>query len=159
MYDAREKPLDIILVPLWLETLLQAHHAPLETVLDAEKLSSIVSSEDLEKYYEAQWKLGLWVPGGLGRGEAIEGINNQEMSLTDRKRKYLYGELMEADGNPDPAFKVCRVGYDTLVVTVDQSSSFNLKDLMESLVEQWRATHPLERLASHPLFTRWLQLQ
>lgn len=153
------QPLKLILIPYWLQQLLTAHGCELSAVLDDVKLKNILSSSDFSIYTEAQYNMADWVPDcAMGEEVHVTTDRSEEEKNKDTCR-YLYGELADPQGcNLTPEFEVCRIGYDTLGLTVNPEGHYNLKDLMGTLIAEWRATNPLEQLARHTLFSRYLQL-
>lgn len=144
------RTLKMVLVPKWLEPVLKAHAMQVSDVLDRGKLTSILSPSDVDIYDLAQTVfMDIASHGEISSDTGSEFVH-----------RYLYGELADPAQCTRglPAFDVQRVGYDTLVLTVNDKGQFVFKDFMESLMIHWRASNDIGTLARHPLFARYLAL-
>lgn len=168
--------LKLIFVPTWLEKILKASNEGLNAILEPEILGRILSTNDLDFYKSTQQSLAQILPECIvqsfdtGRnalpGEegaprytgSIATVADEDGSLS---RQYLYGNLPDQDDLPiRPAFKVARVGYDHVILTVDLTEAAQADaqgNLMKALLKELRGALPLETVSTLPIMQKWLE--
>ncbi len=154
--------LKLVFVPVWLENVLKASNVGLDTVLDPEKLSRIISRGDLDLYLNIQNSLGSFLPLSVvySFGSGDERQCYAELPV-EEKRGYLYGfTLNNSDLAASPVLTAHHVGYDYVMLTVATDQTTQDKDyviLMGEILGILRSVLPLEEVAKLPIMETWLK--
>lgn len=168
--------LKLVFVPTWLEKVLKASNEGLNAILEPEILGRILSTNDLELYRSVNSALVQILPveviqsfdtgcNALPAWGKDNGYNPTLNRLQDDdggiSRQYLYGNLPDQEDLPiRPAFKVARVGFDHVILTVDFTEAAQADaqgNLMKALLKELRGALPLETLAALPIMQKWLE--
>lgn len=170
----------IVLVPEWLEKAVESRGADKTDLLDIEKLSSIVSLDDVAFYLELNEQLSRWIPNAIcqtfstGRRavnyEYFEGtdmggkVHDLRMGhavtfrSTTRHTQELFGQLSDQFSPVEVSFVPVSLTYDTIAlrpIRVGQTEKPHAA-LVDDLLYKLNDRLPFEALAQKPLFSHYL---
>ena len=154
-------------VPLWVQRALEASGLGLGAALDNVKMTSILSTRDLEKYEMAQAVLctSFFFKMVCGSFENFSGDNAPECVAeldNERLADLVYGHIpMGEVRNSTPAYTTSIHGdTDAIIVSVltgPDAEQFCKHMFMKSLVEKMIGLRNLEHVAPLPVFKEWIQ--
>jgi hypothetical protein len=167
-------------VPDWLEKAITAHGGTIADVLDLEKLSSILSLDDVAFYLELNHQMQRWVPQAVCSSfkKVVSGVNYETLFSTGmggdvvdlmmahglsmrnntRHSSELFGPLAEPCSPAEISFACVHLTYDTIALRpakVDKRENLH-KGLEDDLLYQLNHRMTFEDVAKLPLFSHHL---
>jgi len=172
--------MNYVIVPHWLKETLARLGEPLTSVLDIEKLSSILSPEDVQFYqasiYSTLSELGN---GGLGWLNAlaasyphadVKGLPDtpsdavriklqQHQGMVGRQQILLYGQTLGSQ-NDTISMTPCLIGTDTIGLCIEPSKEpVVVMDLYEELFKILQIRYDHGAILKTPLYTSYVAMQ